>query len=245
MLKVVKTERTTPAKIQEALEKALDKDSLNVKHVLGFAGDEDFIETLSSADEKEVKDFVKLVILVNKSNWVDLKSKTKKQEQLDLLNNTVAAYNLLVVQINRTDGLYAKYLKDKSSAFQIKFGDDDDAAGYSPDTLMNRLKEDESGKYGHEVSDLINDNGKKGKVYYDKAGSPLKAIGSNDLCHASSRSGHTLFWEKNGDVYTILAIGKHADNVPSRLSEAASYEIIHAYDSTFKAYEGKIVGFEV
>ena len=54
--------------------------------------------------------------------------------------------------------------------------------------------------WGHEISDCLNDSGKKGEMYYHRTGVPLTPVGKSSQSHASSKGGRTIIWEKSGDT---------------------------------------------
>lgn len=98
--------------------------------------------------------------------------------------------------------------------------------------------------WGHEITDCLDDSGKKGEMYYYQSGAGLTQVGNSTQSHASSKGGRTIIWETSGDTTEILAIGKHTTRADNRLSKGASYEIVKTFGPGYSGYEGKIIGFK-
>lgn len=98
--------------------------------------------------------------------------------------------------------------------------------------------------WGHEISDCLNDSGKKGEMYYYRTGVGLTQVGTTSQSHASSKGGRTIIWENSGGSTEILAVGKHTNRADTRLSKGASYEIVKTFSDTYAGYTGKIIGFK-
>lgn len=102
----------------------------------------------------------------------------------------------------------------------------------------------ESVSWGHEITDCMDDAGKKGEMYYYQSGAGLTQVGTTSQSHASSKGGRTIIWETAGDVTEILAIGQHTTRADTRLSKGASYEIVKTFGDGYAGYAGKIIGFK-
>jgi hypothetical protein len=98
--------------------------------------------------------------------------------------------------------------------------------------------------WGHEITDCMDDSGKRGEMYYYQSGSPLIQVGTSAQSHASSQGGRTIIWERSGSTTEILAIGKHTTRADTKLSRGASYEIERTFSPTYNGYTGKIIGFK-
>jgi hypothetical protein len=97
--------------------------------------------------------------------------------------------------------------------------------------------------WGHEITDCLDNSGKKGEMYYYQSGG-LKQVGKTTQSHASSKGGRTIIWETTGGTTEILAIGKHTTRADTRLSKGASYEIVETFGAGYAGYAGKIIGFK-
>jgi hypothetical protein len=99
--------------------------------------------------------------------------------------------------------------------------------------------------WGHEITDCMDDAGKKGALYYAQGGQDLQELGGGGQSHASSQGGRTLIWQAAGANIEILAVGKHTTAVPPRLAKSASYTVIKAFAAPYTGFENKVVGFKV
>lgn len=98
--------------------------------------------------------------------------------------------------------------------------------------------------WGHEITDCLDDSGKKGEMYHHQTGAGLTQVGNTTQSHASSKGGRTIIWETSGDTTEILAVGKHTTRADNRLSKGASYEIVETFGAGYSGYTGKIIGFK-
>lgn len=213
----------------------------NIKYVETLNAEKAFMDDLPTEDKNEITKFLKIVNIVNSNDWDDASGKTVTEK--------FEEYNKLVDEINKTMHLYSAYKEKDKDLFIVKFGKDAKEVSYTYGNLLNALKKEHSGQYGHEFSDLINDKSTESKIYYSESGA-LKELGK--VKHSSSRNGHSIFWtsaerKENGKdvkIYTILAIGKHNDSDLKGLAKGAVYTILEPFDSIFKDYKNKIVGFK-
>lgn len=206
----------------------------NVKFIVALMKVDEFMDELPLEDKNELREFIEVVKTVSASSWAEAKTA--------VINKTAEDYNNLVDEINKTMRLYAVYKREGSNSFKVKFGSSDGEETYTYENLLKEFKKKRSGQYGHEFSDLINNNSTKSDVYYSAPGKALLKI--KKVFHSSSKNGHSIFWDKDDDVYTILAIGKHDDSIPKGLKKGSIYTIYKGFGSPFDDYEGKIIGFK-
>ena len=171
---------------------------------------------------------------------------------LDELKSELQKHSVLVDEEGKDDATLKALLaargdrtqleQEPQHAFQFRTATESlDVAGLKAklDTLLGTKV-----NWGHEITDCMDDSGKRGEMYYYRRGEELTQVGERSQSHASSQGGRTIIWEQNGTTTEILAIGKHTDRANNKLSSGASYEIEETFSLSYAGYAGKIIGFK-